>query len=154
MLSSSKCHFTRAVWTPKGLGSFPLAQLHGKAAWDFLSSWSALLCYRQRSPSPPHTLDNLSRRIPLQGRRSGGLHPGHLTAQIRKYSWTQLGNLNPQMQTISERILLCKHSFKCKRSVSGILQVSDKSGKGILQDPEANRGSISPSISLWWGYMV
>ena len=34
---------------------------------------------------PPHTLDNLNRQIPLQGRRSGGLYPGHLTAQIRKY---------------------------------------------------------------------
>lgn len=137
MLSSSKCHFTRAVWTPKGLGSFPLEQLHGKAAWDFLSRWSAPLCCRECSPPPPYPLDNLGRQIPLQSRRSGGLYPGHLTAQIRKYSWTQLGDLSPRMQTISERILLCKYSFKCKWSVSRILQISDKSGKGILQDTEA-----------------
>ena len=35
------------------------------------------------------------------------------------------------MQTFSERILLCKHSFKCKWGVSRILQMGAESGRDI-----------------------
>lgn len=116
MLSSSKCHFVRAVWTLKGLGSIPLFYLYVKGTWKAARSsvnCHALLCCRiAPSPGIPWAGSGADEARP---RGQTGPLQAASTSRNRRKSWSQVEDFSPQRQTFSgkkKKILL-----KCKWKV-------------------------------------